>query len=474
MADIDVRKILRELMRKTGTSLSVFCENVKTEALSSVKLAKRKTRKNWRKFYKNLKTVTPLSSVRAIRRYPFASLCVVAGSGALYLLFQSFQKRQARILTTIKRRSTERVFLKFASVEYDGQVYMTPSDFLDSVMEVNPRIRRNRKLVLSDQYLEHIKRKTPSVGSSRFFTKLQDNGIISYTDYLFLLSILIKQQSSFEIAFKMLDRNDSNGIDKDEYLVLERVFSRDWKLRRGFYIEDAPLPPLDEEELVDDEAGLQRKHDVDTTLVIHFFGKDGTNILTYKTFKKFVTDLQREVLELEFNQFSHGLPVITELDFAKLLIRYTHMDAEYDYDNYIERLLSRTEKHNPQEGITFEEFKAFVGFLNNVEEFFFAIRYYTQINPNVSRIDFHDAFRMLSNHNLKFHLIDTVFNIFDVDGDGVINYQDFILVINDRLHRGFKPHLKRTGWNAFKRCVKQTTNRNPAVMFYRRKSKIQG
>ena len=36
-----------------------------------------------------------------------------------------------------KRKLTarEKRFLKFASVEYNGQIYMTPQDFLDSVVE---------------------------------------------------------------------------------------------------------------------------------------------------------------------------------------------------------------------------------------------------------------------------------------------------------------------------------------------------
>lgn len=35
--------------------------------------------------------------------------------------------------------SREKRFIKFASVEYDGQLYMTPQDFLDSVVEPEPR-----------------------------------------------------------------------------------------------------------------------------------------------------------------------------------------------------------------------------------------------------------------------------------------------------------------------------------------------
>lgn len=39
----------------------------------------------------------------------------------------------------VKLTSRERRFIKFASVEYNGQLYMTPQDFLDSVVEQEPR-----------------------------------------------------------------------------------------------------------------------------------------------------------------------------------------------------------------------------------------------------------------------------------------------------------------------------------------------
>lgn len=36
------------------------------------------------------------------------------------------------------------------------------------------------------------------------------------------------------------------------------------------------------------------------------------------------------------------------------------------------------------------------------------------------------------------HLIETVFAIFDEDGDGLLSYKEFIAIMKDRLHRGFK------------------------------------
>lgn len=67
---------------------------------------------------------------------------------------------------------------------------------------------------------------------------------------------------------------------------------------------------------------------VDTSLMIHFFGQNGKNELKYDGFRRFMENLQHEVLELEFHEFSKGHDTISELDFAKILLRYTLLDAD--------------------------------------------------------------------------------------------------------------------------------------------------
>ena len=61
---------------------------------------------------------------------------------------------------------------------------------------------------------------------------------------------------------------------------------------------------------------------------MHLFGKSGTRELTYEQFSAFMENLQTEVLEMEFLEFSKGLATITELDFAKILLRYTQLDPD--------------------------------------------------------------------------------------------------------------------------------------------------
>ncbi|XP_036324878.1 calcium uptake protein 3, mitochondrial isoform X6 [Rhagoletis pomonella] len=382
----------------------------------------------------------------------YTKYLVVVGSGVTALICANYLKAE-RVEASIRMRKTEednlmkkltsreRRFIKFSSVEYQGQLYMTPQDFLDSVVEQEPRPRLKRR-ALSDQDLQVIKDNTPPLkkGSKMLFRTLRDRGIISYTEYLFLLSVLTKPISGFRIAFNMFDTDANHRVEKDEFLVMERIFSGVWKGKRRVQ-DDGEKKQLKEEaeklaqdDFIDDDEGLQRKHRIDTTLQIHLFGKKGNQDLNYDGFHKFMDNLQTEVLELEFSEFSKGNVAITENDFAKILLRYTYLNTE-EYDAYLERLMDRIKV---QRGITFEEFRDFCRFLNNLEDFAIAMRMYTLADRAISQSEFSRAVKICTGFKLSKHLIDTVFAIFDDNGDGMLSYREFIAIMKDRVHRGFK------------------------------------
>ncbi|XP_014477021.1 PREDICTED: calcium uptake protein 3, mitochondrial isoform X3 [Dinoponera quadriceps] len=370
------------------------------------------------------------------------------------------RKREDDLHKAVKLTTRERRFIKFASVAYDGQLYMTPQDFLDSVIDSEPRPRLKRR-VLSDLELEVMRNSNPSLrhGSTHMFRNLRDKGIISYTEYLFLLSTLTKPKTGFQIAFNMFDTDGNERVDKTEFLVMEKVFSHAWRGRHGCETKEE-LEQLQERQrtpeeiqgqFIDDDQGLQRRHAVDTSLMIHFFGKDGTNELKYEDFKRFMENLQHEVLELEFHEFSKGHDTINELDFAKILLRYTYLEPD-EYDKYLDRMMDRAELNI---GITFEEFRRFYQFLNNLDDFSIAMRMYTLADHPISKDEFQRAVKICTGMVLSTHIIDTVFALFDEDGDGQLSYKEFIAIMKDRLHRGFKSQQRNEGWEAFKFCVKQ-------------------
>ncbi|KRG01900.1 PREDICTED: calcium uptake protein 3, mitochondrial isoform X4 [Drosophila arizonae] len=357
-------------------------------------------------------------------------------------------------LENVKLTARERRFIKFASVEYENQLYMTPQDFLESVVEQEPRPRLKRRVLSTDE-VEKYKDHTPAIkkGSSHLFRNLRDKGIVSYTEYLFLLSVLTKPKSGFRIAFNMFDTDGNQRVDKAEFLVIIAILAGAIKsiqdvepktkelLRRLVPFDEKPvlknLPtsrPRGLRDYVDDVEGLQRRHMVPTTLQLHLFGKRGTGVITYDHFYRFMDNLQTEVLELEFNEFSKGQSFITELDFAKILLRYTYLATD-EYDVFLERLLQRVKD---EKGISFNDFRDFCHFLNNLDDFTIAMRMYTLADRSISKDEFARAAKICTGYSLSEHLIDTVFAIFDADGDGLLHYKEFIAIMKDRLHRGFR------------------------------------
>uniref|UniRef100_A0A0P4VYD2 EF-hand domain-containing protein n=2 Tax=Scylla olivacea TaxID=85551 RepID=A0A0P4VYD2_SCYOL len=393
-----------------------------------------------------------------------AYLCGVAAATSAYLgwrwlhggsVVQAAKPRRhidESSLRGLKLNHRERRFIKFSSVEYQGQLYMSPQDFIESVTDSEPRPRLKRRM-LSERDLEQFAQETPALskGSPDMFRTIFDKGIISYTEYLFLLSILTKPQTGFRIAFNMFDTDGNERVDKEEFLVLEKIFSTARRDRLNRALEGAVKANdagADDEVVLEDE--LQKSHVVDTTLLLHFFGRKGKQDLKFEEFKMFMENLQTEVLEIEFNEFSKGLPAITELDFAKILLRYTYLQSD-QYEMYLERLLDRIPEGK---GITFSEFKSFCQFLNTLDDFAIAMKMYTLADQPISQEEFHRAVKICTGAELSPHIVDTVFKIFDDDGDGQLSYKEFIAIMRDRLHRGFKQTSRSEGWDAFKQCVK--------------------
>ncbi|XP_032787556.2 calcium uptake protein 3, mitochondrial isoform X1 [Daphnia magna] len=368
--------------------------------------------------------------------------------------------------------SRERRFVQFASNEFRGQLYMTPQDFLESVIEGEPRPRLKRRN-LQEQHLVALQKTTPplSQGNFRTFRDLGERGLISYTEYLFLLSILTKPKSGFHIAFNMFDTDGNAQVDKQEFMVLlgilcqkifkediirgidqellERIFSHAYRDRRGL------APPVSDQEgemgPTAEGDGLLKRNDFDTTLLLHLFGRDGNLSLSFDDFARFMQNLQTEVLELEFQEFSKGLSTITEQDFAKILLRYTQLDTAR-YDEFLERLI----QGDPEEkGITFPEFHDFCTFLNNLDDFAIAMKMYTLADRSVSESEFQRAVKICTGASLSQHVVRIVFLIFDQDGDGRLSDREFIAIMRDRIHRGLQSHSRNEGWDAFKHCVKQ-------------------
>ncbi|XP_074486868.1 calcium uptake protein 3, mitochondrial isoform X5 [Sebastes fasciatus] len=374
--------------------------------------------------------------------------------------------------------SHEHRFRMFTSVEYEGQLYMTPQNFIESVTMSEPRNKRPWRS-LAKQELEKILSETPQVwrGSSKLFRNLRERGIISYTEYLFLLCILTKPHAGFKIAFNMFDADGNQMVDKREFLVLQEIFRKknEKRGRKGDAEKSAQLVlKKDSQEFVArsywdvlrrgasqvlfsdlaEDFTLERADEsitIDTTLLVHFFGKKGKAELTFDDFYRFMDNLQTEVLEIEFLTYSKGMTTISEEDFAKILLRFTNVENISAYLENVRHCIP------DEKGITFDEFRSFFQFLNNLEDFAIAMQMYNFASRSIGQDEFARAVYVATGLKLTRHLVHTIFKIFDVDHDDQLSYKEFIGIMKDRLHRGAR--VKGRHHTSFSGCVRSGARR---------------
>ncbi|XP_060911985.1 calcium uptake protein 2, mitochondrial [Labrus mixtus] len=325
-------------------------------------------------------------------------------------------------------------FNQFASVMYEQEPYMTPRDFLYSIMLEDVDRKLQKKTLTTEEVNDMLKAASKARAGNELFRTLGDNGLISYTEYLFLLTILTKPRTGFHIAFKMLDVDGNEHVDQKEFLTLKKIIG---KSKRRVPKEGT-------------EIAAEEGDNVNTTLQVYFFGKRGQNKLQYQEFHRFMEDLQAEVQEMEFLQFSKGMDTMRREDFAEWLLHYTN---EEDNEMYWENM---RKKIPAGQSITFDEFKVFCLFTNNLEDFAFSMKMVSEANRPVGMTQFKRAVRIATGHNLSENVLDTVFKLFDMDGDNRLSHKEFIGVMKDRVLRGLKVQ-PQSGFSGYWKCVKRET-----------------
>ncbi|XP_006085579.1 calcium uptake protein 2, mitochondrial isoform X3 [Myotis lucifugus] len=308
-------------------------------------------------------------------------------------------------------------FMQFSSLEHEGEYYMTPRDFLFSVMfehmERKTLVKRLTKKDIED-VLAAIQ--TTHCGST-FFRDLGDKGLISYTEYLFLLTILTKPHTGFHVAFKMLDADGNEMVEKKEFFKLQKIISKEDDLKTITNETKCQEPKVKEPE-------------INTTLQIRFFGKRGERKLHYREFRRFMENLQTEVQEMEFLQFSKGLSFMRKEDFAEWLLFFTNTENKDIYWKNVR------EKLSAGESISLDEFKSFCHFTTHLEDFSIAMQMFNLAHRPVRLAEFKRAVKVATGQELSNNILDTVFKIFDLDGDECLSHGEFLGVLKNRMHRG--------------------------------------
>ncbi|XP_035905401.1 calcium uptake protein 1 homolog, mitochondrial-like isoform X3 [Anopheles stephensi] len=346
--------------------------------------------------------------------------------------------------------TADKVFRYFSTIKLihgeTSTVYMTPYDFLRAI---TPGMKQPEGLGL-DQYKRYDAKSVSTrldlhLDSDSIFYKLGAYGLISFSDYIFLLTVLSTSRRHFEIAFRMFDLNGDGDVDSEEFEKVANLIRQQTSIGNRH------------RDHANTGNTFKVKKGVNSALTTYFFGPKNDEKLTIEKFLDFQQQLQREILTLEFlrkNPDENGN--ISEADFAELLLAYAGYPQKKKVKK-IKRVKKRFRDHGS--GISKEDYLNFFHFLNNINDVDTALTFYHIAGASIDQETLKHVARTVALVELSSHVIDVVFTIFDENMDGQLSNREFVAVMKNRLLRGLeKP--KDTGFvklmHSILKCAKDT------------------
>lgn len=129
--------------------------------------------------------------------------------------------------------------------------------------------------------------------------------------------------------------------------------------------------------------------------------------------------------------------MITELDFAKVVLAYTKDSSERR--TALLRVKQKFGKENM--GISLHEYLSFFRLVQDVETIDTALTFHFLAGADIREATLQHIAQVVSRVKLTPHLTAVIFSIFDHDGDGIIRREAFTKTLRDRKHRVL--HQKR-------------------------------
>ncbi|KAE8580939.1 hypothetical protein XENTR_v10024600 [Xenopus tropicalis] len=212
------------------------------------------------------------------------------------------------------------IFLQYASVEKDGENYMTPSDFVQKYLGLHTDPHYNPMTV---ELLAGVADQTK-------------DGLISFQEFLAFESVLCAPDAMFIVAYQLFDKS---GIAEVTFENVKEIF--------GQTIIHHHIP-------FNWNCEFIRLH----------FGHNRKKHLSYLEFTEFLQELQLEHARQAFAQKDKNKSgMITALDFSDIMVTIrSHMLTPFVEENLVSAA-GGTVSHQ----VSFSYFNAFNSLLNNME-----------------------------------------------------------------------------------------------------------
>ncbi|KRZ17274.1 putative serine/threonine-protein kinase [Trichinella zimbabwensis] len=304
------------------------------------------------------------------------------------------------------------------------EIYMTFKDFLRSI---TPGMLQPNGLRL-DQF-HRVRRQAESVEIANF-ASISEESLMSYADFIFAFNVLLTASvEKIAIAFKMFDCNNDGLLHYEEFNQMQLLVQKANMSKRA------------------SDSSLNATHSTlepESIFAKIFFGPTLQRTVSFSDFLKFRQHFQQFILQLQFNEYIHDSETTTTttkvdaLSFAKLVLLHSRVEREK-----LNQMMRRVQKHtdNCRQSCRFslQDYFHYFMLLNRLDELETALKI-CHLNGLIVDVEqFKRIVGLFVNSRQQHldHIAEILFAIFDENGDGILNSDEFCRHMRSRFTFGF-------------------------------------
>jgi len=320
----------------------------------------------------------------------------------------------------------DQIFNYFSSIQLVGKfgqktVMMSPMDFYSSITpdcSIHPGAGSGIYEQITEERLPKTRLdKSPAPNS--VLNIIGQNGLISYNDYCFLISILATPTRFVDTAFNVFDVTGDGTIEAKEFAYVSTKLA----YKAGGY---GSYTDVDQAAVLASPSGL----------LDYLFGVKRDKKITKEEFKKFALDVLEEIIHIEFDEYDKEKSGrISEEDLCNFLLKKSKVPPAQRA-----RMLKRVKQIWPSKarGVSFASFKNFFMVLASGAELERGLFFLDVENIGVSLEEFRKVASWVSGTEFSDHVAEVVFVLLDDQGQGRIFKENLGPLLYDwRQPRGF-------------------------------------
>lgn len=244
-------------------------------------------------------------------------------------------------------------------------------------------------------------------------TDANGDGKLSFSEFSFLMMLLTTKPRDFELSFKVLDEEGKGSLTLNQFLNVVSVLS--------------------------DDDGNAAKKLAGGGILKKLFGTTGLRRCTYSEFISVVEQLQLEVWKAEFLQFDKKRRgYISAEQFGQLIA--SQMLGSHLPFYLVENL--RKLKGAENGVVPFSSWVAFHKIMTWADEIGEVIQLFTSSGLPLRKKDFQHAITAKGLPQLSQSEIHLVYCLFDRDGDGSLQYDEFFSIMKNKMQFHIKERTR--------------------------------